>query len=291
MSTVEAAVPSTSGPRVPERVRLSVGDERRRDDARRRRLVDAGRAGAARCPRRGGRRRLRLPPRRRPTPRPDPRSRRQPDGVHALSRLRRRRRSPGPTTPGPVGSSPGRSIYELHVGTFTPEGTLDAAIDRLDHLARPRRRPRRADAGQRLQRHPQLGLRRRRAGSPCTRRTAARTAYQRFVDACHAAGLGVIQDVVYNHLGPSGNYLPLFGPYLKRRAATPGATWSTSTARAPTEVRRYILDNVRMWLERLPRRRAAARRRARAHRRLRRCTCSRRWRSRSPRSRPTCAGR
>lgn len=49
-------------------------------------------------------------------------------------------------------------------------------------------------------------------------------AYQRFVDAAHAAGLGVIQDVVYNHLGPSGNYLPRFGPYLKPGRATPGAT-------------------------------------------------------------------
>ena len=47
-------------------------------------------------------------------------------------------------------------------------------------------------------------------------------AYQRFVDACHAAGLGVIQDVVHNHLGPSGNYLPMFGPYLKAGANTVG---------------------------------------------------------------------
>ena len=46
-------------------------------------------------------------------------------------------------------------------------------------------------------------------------------AYQRFVDACHAAGLGVVQDVVYNHLGPSGNYLPRFGPYLARRRRQP----------------------------------------------------------------------
>ena len=69
------------------------------------------------------------------TPRPDPRSRRQPDGVHGLSRVVRpgrarvdRRRT------GPAASSPAASIYELHIGTFTPEGTLDAAIDRLDHL-------------------------------------------------------------------------------------------------------------------------------------------------------------
>ena len=47
-------------------------------------------------------------------------------------------------------------------------------------------------------------------------------AYQRFVDACHQRGLGVVQDVVYNHLGPSGNYLPVFGPYLSSEGSNPG---------------------------------------------------------------------
>ena len=73
-------------------------------------------------------------------------------------------------------------------------------------------------------------------------------AYQRFVDACHAAGLGVIQDVVYNHLGPSGNYLPLFGPYLKDGRNTWGDLVNLD-GEGSAEVRRYILDNVRMWLE------------------------------------------
>ena len=58
--------------------------------------------------------------------------------------------------------------------------------------------------------------------------------YQAFVDACHAAGLGVIQDVVYNHLGPSGNYLSQFGPYFSTGAETPGAPRSTWTTRTPT---------------------------------------------------------
>ena len=73
-------------------------------------------------------------------------------------------------------------------------------------------------------------------------------AYQRFVDAAHAAGLGVIQDVVYNHLGPSGNYLPRFGPYLK---SGEGNTWGDSVnldGPDSDEVRRYILDNAAMWL-------------------------------------------
>ena len=71
-------------------------------------------------------------------------------------------------------------------------------------------------------------------------------AYQRFVDACHAAGLGVVQDVVYNHLGPSGNYLPLFGPYLKEGRNTWGDLVNLD-GEGSAEVRRFILDNVHMW--------------------------------------------
>ncbi|MBJ7530460.1 MAG: DUF3459 domain-containing protein, partial [Nocardioides sp.] len=73
-------------------------------------------------------------------------------------------------------------------------------------------------------------------------------AYQRFVDGCHAAGLGVVQDVVYNHLGPSGNYLPLFGPYLTEGRNTWGDLVNLDQE-GSAEVRRYILDNVAMWLE------------------------------------------
>ena len=73
-------------------------------------------------------------------------------------------------------------------------------------------------------------------------------AYQRFVDACHAAGLGVVQDVVYNHLGPSGNYLPLFGPYLKQGRNTWGDLVNLD-GEGSAEVRRFILDNVRMWFD------------------------------------------
>ena len=226
------------------------------------------------------------------TPLPDPRSRRQPDGVHersrtfdpAAPRVDRRRA-------GPAASSPASVIYELHVGTFTPEGTLDAALGRLDHLRVDRRRPRRADAGQRVQRHPQLGLRRRRSGSPCTSSTAARRPTSASSTRCHAAGLGVIQDVVYNHLGPSGNYLPVFGPYLKSRARTPWGDLVNLDGEGSDEVRALH-----------PRQRADVARATTTStgcgstpctrsRRARRRTCSRRWRSRWPRCRPTCAGR
>ena len=122
-------------------------------------------------------------------------------------------------------------IYELHVGTFTPEGTLDAALGRLDHL-----RSIGVDFVELLPVNAVNGTHNWGYDgvlwSAVHEQYGGPAAYQRFVDGCHAAGLGVIQDVVYNHLGPSGNYLPLFGPYLKSRARTPGATWSTSTARA-----------------------------------------------------------
>jgi maltooligosyltrehalose trehalohydrolase len=72
-------------------------------------------------------------------------------------------------------------------------------------------------------------------------------AYQRFVDACHARGLAVVQDAVYNHLGPSGNYLPNFGPYLGSSANTWGDTVNLD-GEGSAEVRRYIVDNAVMWL-------------------------------------------
>ena len=109
-------------------------------------------------------------------------------------------------------------IYELHIGTFTPEGTLDAAIDRLDHLVELG-----IDFVELLPVNAFNGTHNwgydgvlwyavhESYGGPA--------AYQRFVDACHRRGLAVIQDVVYNHLGPSGNYLPRFGPYLHAASA------------------------------------------------------------------------
>ncbi|MEE2521205.1 malto-oligosyltrehalose trehalohydrolase [Pseudarthrobacter sp. J75] len=180
-------------------------------------------------------------------PLPDPRSRRLPDGVHRLSR-----------TFDPAGYSwqdagwrgrelKGSVIYELHLGTFTPEGTLDAAAEKLDYLAGlgidfVELLPVNAfngthnwgyDGVQWYAVHEGYG---------------GPAAYQRFVDAAHAAGLGVIQDVVYNHLGPSGNYLPRFGPYLKQGDAN---TWGDSVnldGPGSDVVREYILDNAAMWL-------------------------------------------
>ena len=131
----------------------------------------------------------------------------------------------GATPPGPGGSSPAASIYELHIGTFTPDGTLDAAIDRLDHLVDlgidfVELLPVNAFNGDHNWGYDGV------LWYAVQESYGGPAAYQRFVDACHQRGLAVIQDVVYNHLGPSGNYLPLFGPYLHDdgRANTWGAS-------------------------------------------------------------------
>lgn len=180
-------------------------------------------------------------------PFPDPRSKRQPDGVHGLSRTFDASSHAWNDADWPGRGLGGAVIYELHLGTFTPEGTLDAAVEKLDYLV---------DLGvdfvELLPVNAFNGTHNwgydgvlwfavhEAYGGP--------EAYQRFVDAAHAAGLGVIQDVVYNHLGPSGNYLPKFGPYLK---SGEGNTWGDSVnldGPGSDEVRQYILDNAAMWL-------------------------------------------
>ena len=180
------------------------------------------------------------------TPRPDPRSRRQPAGVHGLSRTY------DPTTyvwndhTWTGRQLAGSVIYELHIGTFTPEGTFDAALEKLGHLREigvdlVELMPVNAFNGTHNWGYDGVGWFAVHEGY------GGPEAYQRFVDGCHAAGLGVIQDVVYNHLGPSGNYLPLFAPYLKSGANTWG-DFLNLDGPGSDEVRRYILDNVRMWL-------------------------------------------
>jgi maltooligosyltrehalose trehalohydrolase len=176
-------------------------------------------------------------------PLPDPRSVRQPEGVHGPSRTydqsayRWR-----------AGGWRGRDltaavIYELHVGTFTPGATFDAAAERLDHLV-------------------QLGVTHVELlpvndfngvwnwGYDGVLWYTVHETYggpeglKRFVDAAHGKGLAVVLDVVYNHLGPSGNYLPRYGPYLK----TGRNTWGDFVNVEQPEVRRYVIDNALMWL-------------------------------------------
>ncbi|MDJ1115485.1 malto-oligosyltrehalose trehalohydrolase [Microbacterium dauci] len=176
--------------------------------------------------------------------RPDPRSRRQPRGVHEASAWYDPASFAWTDDEWTGRQLAGGLIYELHVGTFTPEGTLDAAIAKFPHLL---------DVGvTHIELLPVNGFNgthnwgydgvlwytvHEAYGGP--------EAYQRFVDAAHAAGLAVIQDVVYNHLGPSGNYLPEFGPYLRTGSRN---TWGDSLNLDEQPVRDYIVENALMWL-------------------------------------------
>ncbi|MET4432162.1 malto-oligosyltrehalose trehalohydrolase [Mycolicibacterium sp. 624] len=177
---------------------------------------------------------------------PDPRSPRQPDGVHERSQLW----DPSAATWTDAGWS-GRSvegavIYELHIGTFTPEGTFDSAVERLDHLV---------DLGVNLVEVMPVnafsgthGW-----GYDGVLWYAVHEPYGgpdglvRFVDACHARGLGVLIDAVFNHLGPSGNYLPRFGPYLSAGSNPWGECINIADADSD-EVRRHIIECALRWM-------------------------------------------
>jgi maltooligosyltrehalose trehalohydrolase len=177
----------------------------------------------------------------------DPRSAWQPDGVHGPSRWvdhdRFVWRDQG-WRPPPLGAA---VIYELHVGTFTPEGTFDGVCERLDHLL---------DLGvTHLELMPVAEFFGDRGwGYDGVDLFAPHHAYggpeglKRLVDACHRRGLAVLLDVVYNHLGPSGNYLDRFAPYFTDRYRTPWGQAVNLDGPDSDEVRRFILDNALMWL-------------------------------------------
>jgi maltooligosyltrehalose trehalohydrolase len=178
------------------------------------------------------------------TPLPDPRSLRQPSGVFGPS-VRYAHGTFEWTDQAWAGRAlPGSVLYELHIGTFTPEGTFDSAIAKLDHLV---------DLGIDLVEVLPVnsfdgttgwgydgvlwGAVHEPYGGP--------DGFKRFVDAAHARGLGVVLDVVYNHMGPSGAFLDRFGPYFAGRNL-----WGPAlnvTGPGSDEVRRYVLDNALAW--------------------------------------------
>ncbi|MFC5925046.1 malto-oligosyltrehalose trehalohydrolase [Micromonospora vulcania] len=180
------------------------------------------------------------------TPLPDPRSPWQPAGVHGPSR--RYDHAAFEWTDGSwTGRQlPGGILYELHIGTFTPEGTFDAAIDRLDHLVALG-----VDFIELLPVNAFNGEHNWGYDGVCW--YAPHQPYggpdglKRLVDAAHAKGLGVILDVVYNHFGPSGAYAPRFGPYLAEQSNTWGRSVNLDGPHSD-EVRSYIIDSVLMWL-------------------------------------------
>jgi len=179
--------------------------------------------------------------------RPDPRSAWQPYGVHGPSRVVDHSAyewSDG----GWVGFHLRSSVlYELHPGTFTPDGTLESAIQGLDHLVAlgigaVSLTPVNAFPGRHGWGYDGVGL------YAVHDPYGGPDALKRFVDACHVRGLGVILDVVYNHLGPSGNYLGEFGPYFTDRYTTPWGSAPNLDGWGSDEVRRFFLDNAALWM-------------------------------------------
>lgn len=180
------------------------------------------------------------------TPLPDPRSTWQPGGVHAASRSYDHDLFEWSDEAWQGRGLERSVVYELHIGTFTSGGTFDAAIERLDHLV---------DLGIDLVEVLPVnsfdgphgwgydgvvwGAVHEPYGGP--------DGFKRFVDACHARGLGVLLDVVYNHLGPSGAYLDRFGPYFAgQNDWGPGLNLDGPGS---DDVRRYVLDNAMAWFE------------------------------------------
>ena len=180
-------------------------------------------------------------------PLPDPRTQWQPHGVHGESRVVDHAAfawsDSGWQAP-PLSSA---LIYELHLGTFTPEGTLKAAEGRLDYLK---------DLGvTHIELMPLANFPGRRGwGYDGVDLYAIFNAYgephdlKHFVDACHGKGLAVLLDVVYNHLGPVGNYLSKFGPYFTASHSTPWGDAVNFEEAGASEVRCFLIDNALMWL-------------------------------------------
>lgn len=176
--------------------------------------------------------------------RPDPASRWQPQGVHGASRL-----WDGSGFAWTDGEWPGLELkdyvfYELHTGTFTEQGTFDAVAARLDYLVKlgvtaVELMPVAEFPGGRNWGYDGVGL------------YAPQSTYggpeglQRLVNACHARGLAVVLDVVYNHLGPEGNYLGEFAGYFTGRYQTP---WGNAIDYSREQVRRFFIDNAIYWM-------------------------------------------
>ncbi len=179
--------------------------------------------------------------------RPDPASRSQPDGVHRASEVVE---SAFPwRDAGWRGIAlPDHVFYEIHIGTFTPEGTFDAAAGRLDDL--------RALGVTAVELMPVAQFPgARNWGYDGVHPFAPQNTYgrsaglKRFVEACHLRGLAAVLDVVYNHLGPEGNYLAEFGPYFSDRCSTPWGPAVNLDGPDSDEVRRFFIENALYWIE------------------------------------------
>jgi maltooligosyltrehalose trehalohydrolase len=180
------------------------------------------------------------------TERPDPASRFQPEGVHGPSQV---------IDPHFVWEALHWSgipfshyvLYELHVGTFTAQGTFDAIVPHLDELK---------DLGiTSIELMPVAQFPgERNWGYDGVYSFAVQNSYggpdglKRLIDACHQRGLAVTLDVVYNHLGPEGNYLHDFGPYFTDRYHTPWGSAINFDGPESDEVRRFFIENALSWV-------------------------------------------
>jgi maltooligosyltrehalose trehalohydrolase len=179
-------------------------------------------------------------------PLPDPVSRSQPDGVHGLSEVVDPHRFEWTDQAWKGQSLADFVLYELHVGTFTKEGTFDAVIDRLDDLV--------SLGVTAIELMPVASFPgRRNWGYDGVDLYAPQHSYggpeglRRLVDAAHARGLAVVLDVVYNHVGPEGNYLDKFGPYFTDTYRTPWGRSVNYDGPGSDGVRRWAHDNALYW--------------------------------------------
>lgn len=177
---------------------------------------------------------------------PDSASRFQPEGVHGYSEVVGLNNYPWSDEQWRNLPLENYIIYELHVGTFTPEGTLDAVANKLDYLI---------DLGiNAIEIMPVAQFPgERNWGYDGVFPFAVQASYggpkalQRLVDICHCKGIAVMLDVVYNHLGPEGNYLEAYGPFFTDKYHTPWGKAINVDDAYCDGVRRFILENMLMW--------------------------------------------
>ncbi|KTF04930.1 Malto-oligosyltrehalose trehalohydrolase [Trueperella bernardiae] len=178
---------------------------------------------------------------------PDPRSMCQPEGPHGPSELVDLASFTWTDTDWHGEELAGKVFYELHVGTFTEEGTFLAAIEKLDYL-----RELGVNVVELMPIAPMPGTRG--WGYDGVSIYAIHRPYGRpedlaaLVDAIHARGMSACLDVVYNHFGPDGNYLAQFGPYFTSRHHTPWGEALNLDSEGAEHVRRYLIDNALQWL-------------------------------------------
>lgn len=183
-----------------------------------------------------------------PTAYPDPRGLRQPNGVHGASQIYCHDAFEWHDQLWRGAPRTGAVLYEVHIGTFSKAGTFDGAIEHLEYLVdlgvtHIEVMPVAEFAGDRGWGYDGVALfaTHEPYGGP--------NGFKRLIDACHAKGLSVILDVVYNHFGPVGNYANKFGPYLTSKHKTPWGDAVNLDEGGSDEVRRFFCDNALMWLK------------------------------------------